>query len=106
MSNAKHTPTPWKIGTDSEGHQPMVYSERGHEILICSLYSRSVAEAQANAAHIVKCVNGHEALVEALKEANNRISLLESQLPLIGISLEADRVQTLINKALSQAGEV
>ncbi len=71
-----HTPTPWKytqesidpewaIVTDASGHIiANVNSETGPDIppLVSTKMPRD-----ANAAHIVRCVNNHDALLAALK---------------------------------------
>lgn len=69
--SAAHTPTPW---TEDEGfifegdivggHQANGLYEPGHQI--CN--GPRLAERKANAAYIVKCVNAHDELVEALTE--------------------------------------
>ena len=57
---SKHTPTPWKVNRLADGH-----------IDIDGIGQNALAHLQtnqeANAAHIVKCVNAHDALREALE---------------------------------------
>ena len=53
----KHTPTPWIINPQHTGG---IFASFGERIGECG---------QANAEFIVKAVNSHDALVEALKEA-------------------------------------
>jgi hypothetical protein len=73
-----HTPIPWhrnaynicsiiKInnGPDSNGHN---YVDGRHQVKIAS------AEWATDAAHIVKCVNLHDELIEALKDAHPYIT--------------------------------
>ena len=86
-----HTPTPWKITGAT-----LVYSngsETGGTVCVCGEprettvveYRRTepwkpgFEEAAANAAFIVKAVNSHEALVEALREVRRRSGLLMHQ---------------------------
>lgn len=70
----KHTPTPWTFKQDPKtgdcgitavgvGILAETYAEirRAHEY--------ATGESHANAAHIVKCVNMHDELVEALEIA-------------------------------------
>ena len=80
MTETKHTQTPWeKCGGATpyytcikSGDEYIVYGmadnqshkEHGHRIKAPDMWTQ-----QANAAHIVKCVNMHDELVEALKEA-------------------------------------
>lgn len=59
----KHTPTPWKVGLDN----PMeVLSLHSHFLFKTSRSNVPRCEDIANAAHIVKCVNLFDELVEAL----------------------------------------
>lgn len=70
-----HTPTPWEFQEFEIVHE----IQKGL-VQSVPIYTNRIAgtlnpcsddwdTAQANAAHIVKCVNAHEALVKALKEA-------------------------------------
>jgi len=85
-----HTPTPWTLGPwiESDGHRVYALIGRGKDqIASVSVYGkrqhsgevagralkygghqRTIAEpiAEADAAHIVRCVNSHDALVAAL----------------------------------------
>lgn len=84
MTDTKHTPTPWRI----EGGTTLIWGNcnpddntdagMGYPITECRITPISASswckapyneEGEANAAHIVKCVNMHEELVEALMEA-------------------------------------
>lgn len=65
MSEVKHTPTPWiydgyEVYSDDCEYHPVANSTPNHTC-------RDDEEGIANAAHIVKCVNMHDELVEALK---------------------------------------
>lgn len=63
----KHTETPWT------SKHPVYYSDDAEHILAPMPGQEGMVIASyvlpANAAYIVKCVNSHEALVEACKEA-------------------------------------
>lgn len=64
----QHTPTPWYSEVDTE----LVYilgTVNGKEEVICEAGSigNEDLQAQANAAHIVKCVNLHDELVDAVE---------------------------------------
>lgn len=68
----KHTPTPWHYTPGN----PMVYgastdSKGGgrQEVALAREVYMNRSERETNAAHIVKCVNLHDELVEALKDA-------------------------------------
>lgn len=58
----KHTPTPWKVY--QFGGVQIGQEDTGEAI--CSMWGDK-SEGDANAAHIVKCVNMHDGLVEALR---------------------------------------
>ena len=59
----KHTKTPWKI-CSRNARNIRTTTTAGNLIATCCLAGGLPA---ANAAHIVRCVNSHEALVEALE---------------------------------------
>lgn len=67
MTNeTKHTPTPWDqlndVFTIEDGYFSMIQTP---DQCIANVFD------EANAAHIVKCVNMHDELVEALEAAAN-----------------------------------
>lgn len=84
---SEHTPTPWAVPV-SEGNDTLICEDLGEKLgTIIADVSRPIKnftlyrdiswdEAAANAAFIVKAVNNHDALVEALKMARNRIAVL------------------------------
>lgn len=64
MTNeTKHTPTPWKM-EDWHGDTQIV-GPQGSLICIDTAYY-PIAPSEEDMAHIVKCVNMHDELVEAL----------------------------------------
>lgn len=81
MSEGKHTPTPWKAVDirrpeagrygDKEGWD--IWHEDGK--LVVALSPNAGACGEADAKHIVQCVNSHDQIVEALKEIKARIEL-------------------------------
>lgn len=70
--NAKHTPTPWKVGP----HTVILSNEGGYPTAIADIAipirgkGADYAEQQANAAFIVRAVNAHEELLALLKEVH------------------------------------
>lgn len=75
----KHTPTPWSIGNDKYKRPTYIKGTvNGNYQRICqtlSTPSTNTSEQRiANAAHIVKCVNAHDGLVAALKQAYSAMS--------------------------------
>lgn len=65
-----HTPTPWRVkhsGLDA-------YIVGGPENFPCANMPGQGPTSEANAAHIVKCVNAHDELVATLKNTCNWLS--------------------------------
>lgn len=56
----KHTPTPWYADIN------FITDGQRNEVAHITSYHMTLHEECANAAHIVKCVNMHDELVEAL----------------------------------------
>lgn len=70
----KHTPTPWQLGNDEYGRPVFIKgTANGNFQRICKTLStpktKTAEQRIANAEHIVKCVNEHE----ALKAENERL---------------------------------
>jgi hypothetical protein len=107
---SKHTPTPWSFGGYSSymGVQIMAQPDpKKNTIIIASTRSAQAEEpkafreeVEANAAHIVHCVNAYPDLVEALKE----IAGSQYQTAIAGevISVEFDH-QRIARAALDKA---
>lgn len=64
----QHTATPWKVC-----HTTAPYLIVGNIKEKYSTWVVNDVASEANAAYIVKCVNSHEQLVEALKEASDAL---------------------------------
>ena len=95
MSEIKHTPTPW-VAIDE-----YIYSQDRFEIGTTTTSGFDYGTDDANAAHIVKCVNMHDELVEALKEIND---LNENHSP-FGGEMYQDRIdRELVRETLKKAG--
>ncbi len=58
MTDSKHTPTPWKTIPRANGSLDILGGEIGYWLATAT---------EHNAAHIVRCVNAHAALVDALR---------------------------------------
>ena len=72
----KNTPTPWKI-TNTTGFMTAIYTEDGSKwVGTLALQGLHWSEAEANAKHIVKCVNEHEALKAEVKRCRDIIEEL------------------------------
>lgn len=98
MNNeVKHTPTPWVADENA------INDNIGVEIALITSDMRTWEEDDANAAHIVKCVNLHDELVDALKDAVSGISYVRQKHgDLYGVGF--DRVEMIANAALKKAG--
>ncbi|MFA5382423.1 MAG: hypothetical protein WC356_04600 [Candidatus Micrarchaeia archaeon] len=75
----KHTATPWKVSSVFVNNAP---NETHITTGKWGQPSIAVVDNEANAAYIVRCVNSHEALVEACKVSleNHEIGEYESQM--------------------------
>lgn len=63
---SKHTPTPWRV----DGRQIIGTNDRGFEDVLAEMLKWSepyTSTQQANAEHIVKCVNAHDELIGELQ---------------------------------------
>lgn len=84
----KHTPTPWRISSTPESPRLRprrisryfsISPESGPAMITLDEGRRDIQEA--NAEFIVKAVNAHNALVDALKRARPFIELVQRLLP-------------------------
>lgn len=92
MTNeTKHTPTPWNqlngVFTPEDGYFSMVQTPNQ---CIANVFD------EADAAHIVKCVNMHDELVEALKAAHNGVVSYSRD--------DKEATTTMIRETLKKAG--
>lgn len=72
------TPRPWKLVPSTSGEYVFLTDVERHTIANVHLY-RNLHDGNADAAHIVKCVNTHEELVQLLKDAHRRLCDLGEQ---------------------------
>ena len=61
MAQARHTPTPWRV-VEADGKRNVIWNSKVSEAI-----SDDKEMTEANAEFIVRAVNSHEALVEALR---------------------------------------
>ena len=74
----KHTATPWITANyKTESGNWHINATTQHNT-IAEVYEDKNLSAQANAEYIVRCVNNHEALVEALIEADRYLDKVEA----------------------------
>jgi hypothetical protein len=64
----QHTPTPWKVYRTTDGNSVLGIGDKDGVGITDPRFALwgDPAEAAANAAHIVRCVNAHDALVAVL----------------------------------------
>jgi len=69
---SEHTKTPWHTG--GIGNH-IVFDSDGYAVANATVFhgKQEDGESAANADHIVKCVNSHDALVDAVKAALKRL---------------------------------
>jgi hypothetical protein len=65
MTNTKHTPTPWHTYKQTVGYAVDAYDRETSHTGQIRIVSKT---SEANAEHIVRCVNSHDELVAALRE--------------------------------------
>jgi len=63
-----HTPTPWYVNGSL-----IAPTRTGKRFAIAEIFRDNVQTAKANAAFIVRCVNSHAALVEAVEDARDTL---------------------------------
>ena len=75
MTQGKPTPTPWRFGNSDEGVRLILGGPRKRYVATVQIYQTPRAygiadepEREANAALIVRAINAHEAMKEALRE--------------------------------------
>ena len=103
---AKHSPTPWVFNNIAG-----IYNANGFRI--ADTWNRdwidkgiSDSELEANALHIVKCVNCYDELVEACKEAKKGLSILQDCMKRIGVDgLWNIKCLAMLTQALAKAQE-
>ncbi|WP_343743132.1 hypothetical protein [Herbaspirillum huttiense] len=106
----KHTPTPWYAWFEekNEFHNGRAYIAQAegaphtrHYSDVASTVDVELPEIQkANAEHIVRCVNSHEALVKALTVARDEDDYCLRN----GMSAMPANKRQIIDEALSSAG--
>lgn len=106
MTTAKPTPTPWTWSPNhaaaAELKGAFVTAAGMTVAMISAREPKSQAVCEANAAHIVRCVNSHAELVEALRETLARLEYFEN-LENVGRASLAAKVITQARAALARA---
>ena len=100
-----HTPTPWIVsdhaGRAARGWIKSVCKGFPERMVAQALGQETVEERESNAAFIVKAVNNHQKLVEALIEAEKQIEYLHEKFKPTG---SGANVLAKIDIALTAAG--
>ena len=118
MTKDNATPRPWKVNPEGQEEYKtgsweitsnIKFGEDPDDTCVALCYSYNAQDAEANARLIVKAINCHDELVEALKKSQ---SALNSVLKyshgddLVDLHDEAYYANIKINEALSKANEV
>ena len=104
----KHTPTPWSTDAERNASRTMIYCDteylQGQLIAMSPINTMdNIEQHKADMEHIVKCVNSHEKLVEALSVFYHN-SLVSNDNPIKeSLMVEA---QEKARQALKSAGEI
>ena len=74
-----HTPTPWQLSSANAFHRAMIFAYPNHKQMAIAAMTEGDA-ADDNAAHIVHCVNAHDKLVAALRDAEKSLGAVSGLL--------------------------
>ena len=96
--NAKHTPTPWKV-TINQIENPHIIADKDGQIANTSFSAH--ANKEANAKHIVKCVNMHDELVSTLEQVKSYLERISCNIPLE--NQDSNEIAELILETLENA---
>lgn len=111
MTNAKHTPTPWRVNF-SDGSGDGKYITAKHDAIVklrwgcscCEDTSELSQNEKANRDFIVRACNNHDALVDELKRSHSIISKLVRLVDYYGYKKELPNLRTANrNQALADA---
>ena len=91
---SKHTPGPWRIDNSNNYDIESYNEETGTTFGICQMYADESMEA--NARHIVHCVNCHDELLEALQAVYSDIELQN-------VKGGSDELNFIVQQALAKA---
>lgn len=72
----KHTKTPWQVGPERENDTSARLFSGSRYIGAVWNSDENINQARANAEHIVRCVNAHDALVAALRDCVREIRVM------------------------------
>jgi hypothetical protein len=100
MSETRHTPTPWETSyreRSNGSYGQDIYDSNGATIATCEWYSVPtptgfVTNRTANAEFIVRAVNSHQQLVEALRACATRLA---------GSDDYSDSTEAIIERAIA-----
>lgn len=101
----KHTPTPWEFDKDgcflksSKCHKPYIQVPCG---FVRNTASTTDEQANANAQHIVKCVNNHDTLVSCLSGTLGILRKLQEDDNTGATEDYADEVETFLKQIKEQ----
>lgn len=93
MTEVKHTPTPWVAEVCR------ITCSYGVEIAFLSTDNRTFKEDEANTAHIVKCVNMHDELVDFSKDLYTSIMAVGGIALIDHLKPEIEGLKQVLKKA-------
>lgn len=101
-NDTAHSPLPWIIGEYNESNGDLYIESNGCTILSANSFRFDVDKS--NAEHIVKCVNNHDALVTALKDAVDSLKYVQETFHgIMGFGVRHERILKA-EQALRDAG--
>ena len=99
MSEAKHSPLPWTV------HEVSPHAKKDNRRWLVNP-DVAVCNDPANAQHIVRCVNAHDDLLEALVETYNlMVTYMQGTAPTIPPLVERASVMGHAEAAIAKATE-
>lgn len=90
--STKHSPLPWRVGLSPAFGYPLLLTSEGYAITD-EINGITLETADANAAHIVKCVNLHYDLVDAMQSL---MEFWDHNTPVFPGSDQAERIKELL----------
>ena len=91
-----HTPTPWK-GKNILFHHGA--EELGSMGMLCTGSETAIAEAKANFAEMIRRVDSHDALVEALNRVQGELIYMAEKLPYTNAKQALAQVRAALSHA-------
>ena len=109
MTNNTATPTPWSTDAERNASRTMIYCDteylQGQLIAMSPINTMdNIEQHKADMEHIVKCVNSHEKLVEALRGLIVHLEYREDYI--VEDAKDHTNAYSVALQALKSAGEI